>query len=170
MAMELMGPSLETLFQFCDGRFTEKTIFMIGLQIIARLEYIHNKGFIYRDIKPNNFLIGRESRNENVVHLIDFGLAKRFRDPKTGQHIKPKINKGNIGTLRYLSLNGTKGHEMSRRDDLESVAYMLAFFLNGELPWQGVTDHGDNLKAIARTALLKEEITFEELFTNAAYK
>lgn len=135
MVMEALGPSLDSLHEFCLREFSEMTLALVGIQCIRRLEWIHSKGFIHRDIKPENFLIGSKSK-EDTIFIIDFGLAKRYLDPKTGQHIAFKKHKGCFGTQRYQSLRATFGHEQSRRDDLEALGYMLAYFANkGSLPW-----------------------------------
>jgi serine/threonine protein kinase len=90
MAMDELGPNLSSLFTFCGSHFSIETVAMIAIQIITRLEYIHNKKFIHRDIKPENFLIGNGTKKEATVFIIDFGLAKRYKDPKTGSHISKK--------------------------------------------------------------------------------
>ena len=127
---------------------------------ISRIEFIHGKNFLHRDIKPDNFLMGL-GKQGNLVYAIDFGLAKRFRDPRTHQHIPYRENKNLTGTARYTSINThlgkpyrkiehqspiqsiltfffVTGIEQSRRDDLEALGYIFIYFYKGVLPWQGL--------------------------------
>lgn len=106
--MDLLGPSLEDLFNFCSRRFTMKTVLMLADQMIGRIEYVHNKNFIHRDIKPDNFLMGI-GRHCNKLFLIDFGLAKKYRDTRTRQHIPYREDKNLTGTARYASINAHLG-------------------------------------------------------------
>lgn len=138
LVMDLLGPSLEDLFNFCSRKFTMKTVLMVADQMIARIEYVHNKNFIHRDIKPDNFLMGIGGQC-NKIFLIDFGLAKKYRDSRSHTHIAYREDKNLTGTARYASINAHLGIEQSRRDDMESLGYVLMYFnRNGLLPWQGL--------------------------------
>lgn len=136
MVMDLLGPSLEDLFSSCQRKFSVKSLMQLADQMITRLEYLHSKDFIHRDLKPDNFTIGLGSAS-NLVYLIDFGLAKRFCDSK-GKHNPICQRKSLTGTARYASVNAHKGLEQSRRDDMEALGYILLYFSRGVLPWQGL--------------------------------
>ncbi|XP_074644173.1 casein kinase I-like [Tubulanus polymorphus] len=137
LVMDLLGPSLEDLFNFCHRKFNMKTVLMLADQMIGRIEYVHTKNFIHRDIKPDNFLMGI-GRHCNKLYLIDFGLAKKYRDSRSKQHIPYREDKNLTGTARYASINAHLGIEQSRRDDMESLGYVLMYFNRSNLPWQGL--------------------------------
>ena len=135
-SMDLLGPSLKDLFNFCSRRFTMKTVLMLADQMIGRVEYVHNKNFIHRDIKPDNFLMGI-GRHCNKLFIIDFGLAKKYRDNRTRQHIAYREDKNLTGTARY-AINAHLGIEQSQWDYMESLVYVMMYFNRGSLPWQGL--------------------------------
>lgn len=143
LVMELLGKSIEDLFVSCQKKFSLKTVLMLADQMLSRVEYMHNKGFVHRDIKPDNFMMGLGAKL-NMVYIIDFGLSKKYRDPRTHQHIPFREGKPFTGTARYSSINTHLGFEQSRRDDIESIGYILIYLLNGSLPWMGF--HAENKK------------------------
>ena len=138
--MELLGSSLEDIFQKQQKKFSIKTVCMVGIQMLDRLEFIHNKNIIHRDIKPDNFVLGLDNKS-HIIYVLDFGLSKKYRSSRTHQHIKFSVNKKLTGTARYASINALKGCEQSRRDDLEAIGYVLMYFLRSSLPWQGLHVH-----------------------------
>ncbi|KAJ7743962.1 kinase-like domain-containing protein [Mycena maculata] len=136
MVIDLLGPSLEDLFKMCNRHFSLKTVLLLTDQLISRIEFIHNHGFVHRDVKPANFVMGT-GKAANMVNVIDFGLAKKFRDSRTFLHIPYKQDDFHgVGTSLFAAINTHLGVESSRRDDLESLAYMLIYFLRGTLPWR----------------------------------
>ena len=110
-----------------------KNVCMVALQVLDRLEYIHSKNYIHRDIKPQNFVNGR--KDPNIIYIIDFGFSHQYKSSRTGKHIKYQSKKHTMGSMSYLSINANKGNEQSRRDDLESLGYMLIFLATDNLPW-----------------------------------
>ena len=160
LIMELMGKSLEELINI-HKNFSIKTVCMLAYQMINILQFIHEKHIIHRDIKPDNFVMGL---NENNAHLfiIDFGLSKKFRSSKTLIQYPLIKKKKLIGTARYASIHALEELEQSRRDDLESVGYVLIYFLKGSLPWQGLKAKGKE-ERYRKILEKKKEISSEEL-------
>ncbi|KAF7416197.1 hypothetical protein PC9H_002461 [Pleurotus ostreatus] len=138
MVIDLLGPSLEDLFKMCNRHFSLKTVLLLADQLISRIAFIHSRDLVHRDIKPANFVMGT-AKSAHLVNVIDFGLAKKFRDPRTGAHIpyhQDSIH--GVGTSLFASINTHMGIDCSRRDDLESLSYMLIYFLRGTLPWRKI--------------------------------
>ncbi|XP_035906030.1 casein kinase I-like [Anopheles stephensi] len=138
MVLDLLGPTLDELFEVCNRRFSLKTVLMLADQMLSRLEYIHAKCIVHRDLKPSNFLMGA-GRHCNDLYLIDFGLAKKFRHSPPSSKSACKSGGNVVGTMRYISINAHAGAEQSPRDDLEALGHILVYFLRGSLPWQGIT-------------------------------
>ena len=151
MVMDLLGKSLEELRVSCGGKLSLKSVLAIGIQMLKRIEMIHDEGIIHRDIKPDNFLIKPET---NMIYMIDFGLARRYITKKD-LHITLSQGRKLTGTARYASVNVHLGMTPSRRDDLESIAYVLLYLLNGRLPWQSIktSDKEKRYKAIGEEKL-----------------
>ena len=158
--MEYLGPNLDSLFEFCGRRFSLKTVLMISIQVLNRIEVFHNKGFIHRDIKPDNFLIGIDNKKSRI-YMIDFGLSKKIISSE-GVHIPYRNDKSFTGSYRYSSIRNHKGIEQSRRDDLESIGYMLIYFLSGRLPWQGLKCSNKSKRKF-KIYNIKQTVSLEEL-------
>ena len=161
LIMEKLGPSLEKIFNKNKKQFSLLTVAMIIEQILYRLEFIHSKNIVHRDIKPDNFLIGLGNKNK-TIYAIDFGLSKKFKESKTGLHIPYRDGKCLLGTARYTSINTHLGVEQSRRDDIEALGYMMVYFLKGRLPWQGMINSNPN-KKYDKIKKLKIDIKLQEL-------
>ncbi|KAK4599039.1 hypothetical protein RGQ29_009214 [Quercus rubra] len=135
LAMDLLGENLEELLKICGNKLSLKSVLMLADQMIDRIEFVHSKSYLHRDIKPDNFIMGRRSK-DNEVFIVDFGLATKYRHPSSYNHIPYRENKNFVGTERFASRNTHHGIQQSRRDDLESLGYVLIYFLKGSLPWQ----------------------------------
>ncbi|OHT01758.1 CK1 family protein kinase [Tritrichomonas foetus] len=137
MVIDFLGKSLESLRADCGGTLSIKTVAMLADQMISSIEWVHRNNYIHRDIKPDNFMIGL-GNTSNQLFVIDFGLAKYYRDPQTQQHIAYTEHNSFAGTARYASAASLGGIEPSRRDDMEAIAYVLAYLLKGTLPWMNI--------------------------------
>ncbi|XP_061500653.1 casein kinase I [Anopheles gambiae] len=137
IVMDKLGPSLEDLFNFCSRRFSLKTVMMLVDQMITKVAGVHKKNIIHRDLKPDNFVMGAEMQDK-VLFLVDFGLAKKYYNPSSRSHIAYREGRSLVGTARYASLSSHLGIELSRRDDMESIGYVMVYFRRGSLPWQGL--------------------------------
>nr|CAG8590551.1 4261_t:CDS:10 [Entrophospora candida]CAG8595363.1 4012_t:CDS:10 [Entrophospora candida] len=192
IVMDLLGPSLRSLNQAFRS-LPVAFISDIAIQMVSILEYIHNKGIVYRDIKPDNFLLEKcfpissdrilmyntfdetpESKlrdfqlligRKHKVFLVDFGLSTNYVDQKTGFHIQKnqKMLKSKTGTARYAALNVHRGYYHTRRDDMESLGYVFLELLRGSLPWSGVIARNSR-QGWAKMQRMKEELSLVELF------
>lgn len=137
LVMQQLGHNLESLFEICQKQFTLKTILYIAIELITHFETIHSRDIVFRDVTPKNFLIGLGEKGQKHLYVVDFAFSKLYIEPGTRRHITDRVDHAiKVGTLRYMSLNVHRGHEHSRRDDLESLGYMLMYFLRqGKLPW-----------------------------------
>ena len=165
MVMDFLGPSINDLFQLMEKKFSLQTVCMIAMQMLCRLEYIHEKGYIHRDIKPDNFVTGIDE-DSNTIYIIDFGLSQRYKDKKTGAHIAYREKRQMVGTVRYASINTQIGIEQSRRDDIEAVGYVLVYLALGRLPWMRVGKErgkGHIAKVLEKKLITPPEILCKKL-------
>ena len=160
LIQQLLGKSLTELFKTNKQKDKWKDLCLAAIQIIDRIKFIHSKNIVHRDIKPENFLIGNP--DSSTIYIIDFGLSRKYRSSRTGKHIDYYINKTVPGTIRYLSLNATTGVEQTRRDDLESIAYMLIYLGKGKLPWSSLKAK-TKIEASMKTYKIKKTMPIEQL-------
>lgn len=143
LVMERLGPSLRQLQKSSPtGRLTLKAVAYCGMELMERFQFIHSKGIVFRDVKPDQFCVGNVNNpNDQSIYVVDFGLSSFYRDPVTKRHIpyrKPMKSRSRVGTARYASINVHDGYDHSRRDDLESLAYVLIDLAKSSLPWMGI--------------------------------
>ena len=156
----LLDKSLFDIFTERRKRLAIEDICMIAMQIIDRIQWVHSKNIVHRDIKPDNFLIGK--KDPNIIYLIDFGLSKKYKSSTTGKHIRFGFTGKLTGTVRFASANALRGGEQSRRDDLESIGYMIIYFMRGKLPWQGVTGN-KKMERYLKIYKMKKNVAPEDL-------
>jgi casein kinase 1 len=161
LAIELLGESLADLLAKCNRRLTVKSVLMLADQMISCVQFIHNKNFVLRDIKPENFVMGIGARASQVF-VIDYGLAKKYRDQNTHAHIPYVEGKSLTGTARYASITALRGGEQSRRDDMEALGYVWVYLLKGSLPWMGAKGLTEEAKQ-ARVCRMKSDTPIGEL-------
>lgn len=132
---ELLGPSLLDLRKFLGTKFTIQTTLILAIETLKVMQHVHDRGFVHRDTKPANFCVG-QGLNSDRIYLIDFGLAKKYLFDKSNDHVSLVQGGRFAGSLRYCSIAAHRGETVSRRDDLESLAYTLIDLGVGELPWR----------------------------------
>lgn len=159
IVMQRLGSSLYKLLKSNGGKFSIPTVAVIGIQICTRLEELHKLGYLHRDIKPQQILIGYNDKAR--IYLIDFGLSRKYKI--SSMHIPYKSECSKAGNATFASLHVHNGIQQSRRDDMESFSYLLLYLLNGSLPWQNVSTRGKNEKW-NKIALLKGECNFLRVF------
>jgi serine/threonine protein kinase len=160
LALQLLGNSLHDIFLQHHKHFSLHSIISLAEQILDRIEYLHNKNYLHRDIKPRQFLAGRGSEIDKIF-MIDFGLAKKYQTGEMGLHIPYLENRPFVGTAYYASLNVHLGIQQGRRDDLESYVYMLSYLCRGKLPWMDIPS-GEQSELKIR--LMKSGTTSDQLF------
>ena len=154
MVMQLLGQSIEDRFIESQKKFHIEDFFEYIRQILSIIENIHSRNVIHRDIKPRQILFGPLSK-QDTLYLVDFGISMKYKDE---EHIEYKEDCGFAGTSNYCSLYTHKGIQQSRRDDLESYCYVVAYFYTGTLPWFNSAKNTQEISEI------KQKLTGKELF------
>ncbi|KAI8904193.1 serine/threonine protein kinase Cki1 [Powellomyces hirtus] len=169
LVIDLLGPSLEDVFDLCGRQFSLKTVCMMAKRMIKLIQVVHENNLVYRDIKPDNFLIGRIPRYNDkkpspasLIYIVDFGMVKQYRDPRTLVHIPYREKKSLSGTARYMSIHTHLGREQGRRDDMEALCHVFFYLLNSHLPWQGLKANSNRQK-YERIGEVKQAVAIEDL-------
>jgi len=163
LIMPLLGKSLKELYISKNSNLEFKDICLISMQIIERIKWVHSRNIIHRDIKPDNFLVGLE--DPDIIYLIDFGLSKKYKSSTTGKHINFFEVKKFTGSVSFASVNALKFKEQSRRDDLESICYMIIYLMKGSLPWQKIKVNNKK-ESYMKMGFYKKNIKPEKLCEN----
>ena len=159
MVMQRLGKTVQDVLQ-ARGTLSRRMVVALAVNLVEILKFIHDKGVVHRDLKPQNVCLGLDAKKADLF-LIDFGLSKIFRDPQSGHLPFTDTKPGLTGTPRFVSIGTHLGMEQSRRDDLESLVYILAYLQRGKLPWQGV--RGNKKEKYRKIMRLKQKITDREL-------
>lgn len=152
LGIEKFDNNLEELLTRCHRRFSMKTVLLLADQMISRVEIMHKRGYVHKDLKPENFMIRGQ-----VLYLIDFGTVKRYRDA-SWRHIPATRDAPFVGSTRFSSIRSLRNYESSRRDDMEAIGYILMYFLRGSLPWIGIVGRHFQDQA-DKIATMKEKVT-----------
>lgn len=164
IVMDLLGPSLESLLSK-HKKFGLKTIISLAIKMLEVIRYVHGCGYIHRDLKPDNFVVGHT--NSSKLYCIDFGLAKKYIK-RNGEHIPFSDDRKFCGTVRYASIAAHRMCEQSRKDDLEAIGYILVYLFKGKLPWQNIKHK--NKQERYRIVGDRKENTSEETLTEGMPK
>ncbi|KAG2145176.1 kinase-like domain-containing protein [Suillus clintonianus] len=165
LILDQLGANLQQVRRLCRGELSLKTVAMLAVEMLDRIEFVHSRGVILRDIKPENFAMGLGEKS-HTVYLFDFGLAKLYVDPLTGAHIPFREGRVGLGTPQYASYNVHFGREQGRRDDIEALGNVLLFLLHGRLPWQGVYSPSIEAKLL-RMGEMKAGSAFRDLLARS---
>ncbi|KAL4462616.1 hypothetical protein ABPG74_000446 [Tetrahymena malaccensis] len=157
VAMTLLDKDLGFYFAFCQKRFSIKTVLMLSIDLLTIMEQIHDAGYIHRDLKPENMMMGKGK--DDRLYVVDFGMSKAYINMQTKEHIEPKALRQFVGTYRYCAITAHHGNEQSRKDDLESLGYILIYFAKGKLPWQGINSTRKEYVQNMKQTIKLEELT-----------
>lgn len=168
IVIDFLGDSLDDIKTTCSEHIELSIVLNIGIQLINIIEKLHNIGIIHRDLKPENILLGLEKEKKSI-YLIDFGISRFYINSK-GCHIPYVDNKKYMGNIIFMSLNVSNGIEPTRRDDMESIGYILIYILTGYLPWNSIDDTDKTITKLLRNQYIvnmKREMTLDKVCENS---